>query len=281
MAGQFDQSRLITVSAAEDNGDTDNGNATIRHHTDGPDAYAGVYTYFPVSEIDNDTGGGNVGVPPEQLPSAAVQPSPPGGVGSVTASRAEGAIVAVWSAADRAEGYHVVYSADGSRSWTRAATNHAGLSYTIPNAADALNYVVGVQAANSAGVSAWVNSNAVPAIQQPAPPPPPSDGADPSLSVNAYGLAQWSYAIPGDAEFAYAEIRWRETAGQSGPNDWSGKSNRVYYNPAISAHQIADLTPGAQYKAKLFIRLRVDGKDRYLKSNTATFTPQEEGASIN
>ena len=51
-----------------------------------------------------------------------------------------------------------------------AATGHTGVNYTLTGANDSLPYVIGVQAVNPAGVSAWVNSNEVPAA-------PPDDGA--------------------------------------------------------------------------------------------------------
>ena len=88
---------------------------------------------------------------------------PPGNIVSVSASRVNDTIEVQWSAADNATGYHVVYSTDHAASWSRAATNHSGTSYTLTGADAALPYIIGIQATNAAGVSAWKNSNTVPA----------------------------------------------------------------------------------------------------------------------
>ena len=84
--------------------------------------------------------------------------SPPGGVGSVTATH-NGATVSVsWDAASQATGYHVTYSSDGEKSWSLAALNHPTTSITIDNADSTKTYVVGVRARNAAGDSGWTNS---------------------------------------------------------------------------------------------------------------------------
>ena len=87
----------------------------------------------------------------------AVTP-PPGSVGSVTATHHGATLSVTWDAADHATGYDVVYSADGKASWTRAATNHSGVSYTLDNADSGKTYVFGVRAVNESGASGWTNS---------------------------------------------------------------------------------------------------------------------------
>ncbi len=87
----------------------------------------------------------------------AVTP-PPGSVGSVTATHNGATVSVAWDAADGATGYDVVYSDDGKASWTRAATNQSGASYTLDNADSGKTYVFGVRAVNDAGASGWTNS---------------------------------------------------------------------------------------------------------------------------
>ena len=103
--------------------------------------------------------------PPDPTPNP--QPDPPGGVGGLTASRAGNAVTASWNAAARATGYDVVYSTDDKASWTRAATNQAGTSYTLSGAESGKSYVFAVRAVNSAGASGWANSATVPAVANP------------------------------------------------------------------------------------------------------------------
>ena len=192
--------------------------------------------------------------------------TPPGAVASVTASRESAGIVASWDAVTGATGYDVVYSTDDETTWTRAATNQAGTTYTLTDADSTLAYVIGVRAVNSGGESAWTNSDTVPAGA------PPLDVGSPTLTVTTDGAASWSYTVPEGAEYDYTEIRWRETAGQSDLNDWSDKENVVIWDSSVAAHAIADLTAGVEYKAKVFVGLKVNGENRYAKSNTVVFT---------
>ena len=111
----------------------------------------------------NDAGEGN-------WTNSNVVPALPAAVGSVSASRSNGNIVASWSASDGATGYDVQYSTDNKATWTRAATNQSGVSYTLSNADSTKTYVIGVRAVNSAGESDWTDSAVVgpPAVQPPA-----------------------------------------------------------------------------------------------------------------
>ncbi len=182
-----------------------------------------------------------------------------------TGSQQSGSIVAGWGAATGATGYDVRYSSDGGATWTQAATSQSATAYTLANADDNSAYVVGVRAVNESSQSAWVNSNTVPAVA-------PADVGSPSLTVSDSGSASWTYTVPEGAEYVYTEIRWLETAGRE-TNDWSGKENQVFYDSSVAAHDIAGLTAGVEYKAKVFVGLKVDGENRYAKSNTVTFTP--------
>ena len=87
----------------------------------------------------------------------AVQ-TPPGSVGSVSATHNGGAVSVSWAAASGATKYHVTYTGDGGASWSLAALEHSTTSITISGADSGKTYVVGVRAGNDAGWSAWVNS---------------------------------------------------------------------------------------------------------------------------
>ena len=114
---------------------------------------------------------------------------PPASVGSVSAGRLNGDVVANWFAVDRATGYNIVYSTDGKASWKRAATNHGGNTYTLTGAQYGLSYIFGVQAVNSGGASGWTNSNTVPIVK------PPGNIVSVSASrVNDTIEVQWSAA---------------------------------------------------------------------------------------
>ena len=124
---------------------------------------------------------------PVYTPPPPVQP--PAAVGSVSAGRLNGDVVANWSAVSGATGYNIVYSTDGKASWTRAATNHGGNTYTLTGAQYGLSYIIGVQAVNSGGASGWTNSNTVPIVK------PPGNIVSVSASrVNDTIEVQWSAA---------------------------------------------------------------------------------------
>ena len=84
--------------------------------------------------------------------------TPPGSVGSVTATHNGGAVSVSWAAASGATKYHVTYTGDGGASWSLAALEHSTTSITISGADSGKTYVVGVRAGNDAGWSAWTNS---------------------------------------------------------------------------------------------------------------------------
>ena len=60
---------------------------------------------------------------------------------------------------------HTTDSTDHAASWSRAATNHSGTTYTLTDADAGLPYIIGIQATNAAGASGWKNSNTVPAAE--------------------------------------------------------------------------------------------------------------------
>ena len=213
-----------------------------------------------------NAGGGGSGAP-DAVASVTASRQGEAGAGGAIGSQESGSIAASWNAANGATGYDVRYSTNDGSTWTQAAANQSETSYTLSGADSSLAYVVGVRAVNDAGESAWTNSNAVPAAQQ-----PPVDIGSPELTVSNSGSASWTYTVPQGAEYVYTEIRWLETAGRE-VNDWDGKRNKVFYDSSVSAHAIAGLTAGVEYKAKVFVGLKVNGENRYAKSNTVVFTP--------
>ena len=95
---------------------------------------------------------------PTLTPTPSAPPSTPW---TITVTRAEGELIASWSAISTASGYHVTYSSDGGVSWTLAGFNHSPAEITITGVSDASTYIVAVRAQNSAGFSLWRNSEPV------------------------------------------------------------------------------------------------------------------------
>ena len=89
--------------------------------------------------------------------SGPAQPTP-GDVGTVTATHNGDSVVASWLPANRATGYDLVYSTDNKATWSRAATNHYGTSYTLKDADSAKTYIIGVRAVNAVGKGDWTDS---------------------------------------------------------------------------------------------------------------------------
>ena len=196
-------------------------------------------------------------------PVAMTQPtdnSPPGAVGNLMAVRSGGDIVASWDAAELADGYEVVYSTDGTATWSQAMQRSV-TSYTLADADIDKSYVIGVRAVNTAGKGVWMHSNMVSVVL-----------GQPVLEVGSDGGASWSYSVPSWAELVYYEIRWLAAKGREA-NDWSGKQNRVFYGGDVMSYDIAGLKAGVEYKVKVFVGLSVNGERHYAKSNIVMLTP--------
>ena len=102
--------------------------------------------------------------------------------------------------------------------------------------------------------------------------------ASPTVTVSDEGQVNWDYSLPEGSSFAYSEVRWAETA-QERLNDWSNRSNRVFYSPQMKSFQIPGLTAGVHYKAKVFVGVRSQDGMQYLKSDTIRFStpaPQQD-----
>ena len=117
-------------------------------------------------------------------------PAAPGAVSGLSAAHGGSSVTASWNAAARATGYDVVYSTDGMYTWTRAATNRSGTSYTLTGADSSKDYVFAVRAVNAGGASGWTNS---PPAE--APTPPPGAVSEVHVTHNAGTVtASWSSA---------------------------------------------------------------------------------------
>ena len=91
-------------------------------------------------------------------PAGPYVPQPPATPSSVSVTRADGKLVAMWAAIDGATSYHITYSSNYGASWSLGAFDHPQNSITIDNVANSSTYIVGVRARNSAGGSGWRNS---------------------------------------------------------------------------------------------------------------------------
>ncbi len=112
-----------------------------------------------------------------------IPPKAPAAPSSVTVTRTDGALGAIWPAVEGATGYHVTYTSDGGASWSLAALSHPGASITISGADNAKTYTVAVRARGAGGDSGWTNSPAA------GPYTPPAAG----LSFGDAGIADQSY----------------------------------------------------------------------------------------
>ena len=159
--------------------------------------------------------------------SAAVSPptvQTPPAVSSVSAVHNGGSVSASWSAVDSATGYDVQYSTDNKASWTRAATNQAGTSFTLSNADGTKTYIIGVRAVNDAGESDWTDSAAAspPAVQPPAAPGSVSAGR-----LGSDVVANW-IAVDGATGYdvVYStdnKTSWKRAATNHGANTYTLK----------------------------------------------------------
>ena len=95
------------------------------------------------------------------VPAATAEAQAPNAPGWVLAAVANNySVVAHWGAVAGATGYDVNYSSDNGASWSSAATNVAGTSYTLysPTISVSTSYVLAVRAKNSSGDSGWTHS---------------------------------------------------------------------------------------------------------------------------
>ena len=104
----------------------------------------------------------------------------------------------------------------------------------------------------------------------------------PLFSASPTGTVNWRYDPPESRQtrFDYYEVRWMKTSDKAVGAGWDGKSNRVFYTDRVSNFDIPNLKAATEYKAKLFVGITADNRQRYVKSDTITFTTPRENPVI-
>ena len=112
--------------------------------------------------------------------------SPPGNVGDITLTRADGEVTASWDAVSGATKYHVTYTDNGGSSWHAPVDDHTNVTATSVtfDADNAKSYIVGVRAGNANGQwSGWRNSPEAGPYTPPGSPPSNPPGAVASVTL--------------------------------------------------------------------------------------------------
>ena len=137
--------------------------------------------------------------------------NPPGGVGTITITRADGTLTASWNAVSNATKYHVTYTTDGGASWHAPVDdnmNYPGNSITF-SVDNAKTYIIGARAGNSADWSSWRNSeSAGPFTPEPTPTPEPTATPTPTptpgiIVQDSDGNAITALSVPEGGEASY------------------------------------------------------------------------------
>ena len=103
--------------------------------------------------------------------SAPIQPAPPPATpGSITVTRADGSLTAIWDAVENATKYHVTYSSNNGGSWQAPSCGDNCSNNVTISVDNAKTYIVAVRAGNDSGWSGWRNS----AASGPYGPQPPA-----------------------------------------------------------------------------------------------------------
>ena len=163
------------------------------------------------------------------------EPQPPATVASVSAVHNGGSLSASWSAADGATGYDVEYSTDDKATWQRAATNHAGTSYTLSDADSAKTYVISVRAVNDAGESAWTNS---------APVSPPEPETQPPGGVASVSAVHNGGSL---------SVSWSAAAGATGYDVVYSTDDKASWERAASNHAETSYTLDGADAGKAYV----------------------------
>ena len=112
--------------------------------------------------------------------------SPPGNVGDITLTRADGEVTASWDAVSGATKYHATYSDNGGSSWHAPVDDHTNITTaSVTFSADnSKSYIVGVRAGNANGQwSGWRNSPQAGPHAPPGSPPSNPPGAVASVTL--------------------------------------------------------------------------------------------------
>ena len=187
-------------------------------------------------------------VAPMLVLSPAIAQSPPGNVGSVTVTRADGTVTAAWPAVAGATRYHVTYSSDNTKSWTSAADSHTETSITI-SADNAKTYIVAVRAGNDADQwSGWVNS---PGIAPLASAPPAVPGGLAAAAHDGHSVTL-SWHNPYNATITRYEYQVNHNdTGTGNLSGWSQWAAIPGSDAATTSHTFAGLTSGREYRYKI------------------------------
>ena len=186
------------------------------------------------------------------LTSSALAQSPPGHVGSVTLTRADGTVTASWNAVAGATRYHVTYTTDDGKSWHAPVNDHTNVpTNTLTFSADnTLTYIVGVRAGNDDDQwSGWVNSApAGPYTPVSSPPALPS-----GLAANAgdYSVTlSWTNPHnPSITRYEY-QVNHNDT-GTGNLTGWSQWAEIPGSHALTTSHTFSGLTTGKEYRYKI------------------------------
>ena len=169
-----------------------------------------------------------------------VEQSPPGSVGSVSVTRADGSLTASWSAPAGATKYHITYSSDGKRTWSLAAAEHGSTSITISGVKNESSYVVGVRAGNAHGWSGWRNS----ASARPYTPPPTlTPPTTPPGTPAAVHVSRSDGAMAARWDAPTGATRYHITYSSNGGGSWT----LAAYGHATNSIAISGVENGATY----------------------------------
>ena len=187
------------------------------------------------------------------LASSALAQSPPGHVGSVILTRADGSVTASWNAVAGATKYHVTYTTDDGKSWHAPVDDHTNVpTNTLTFSADnTLTYIVGVRAGNDNDQwSGWVNSAGLPPLSQ----APPGKPARPSglTAVAGDRSVTLSWTNPNNSSITRYEYQVNHTDTDTGNlSGWSQWAEIPGSDATTTSYTFGGLTTGKEYRYKI------------------------------
>ena len=170
-------------------------------------------------------------------------PAAPDMPASVSVTRGDGTMTVTWTAASRATGYGVLYSADDSSSWSRAVSNLAVTSYTITGVDNTKGYSVAVYASNSGGHSQWNLA----LYNPPYNPDAATSGTTPTPAATATaGAASGAPATPASVILTRGDgtvtAAWSAVAGATSYRVEYSTDNGSAWSSAAAAHTSTGIT---------------------------------------
>ena len=180
----------------------------------------------------------------------AITPPPPATPSSVTVARSDGQLTANWPAVSNATHYHVTYSSDNGKSWSRAAFQHPDASITISGVDNSKTYIVGARAGNDGGWSGWRNSPAAGPYTPPTPTPTPTPAPTPPparpaglTATSGDGSVTLAWNDPVNSSITGYEYRTRWTGVAW--SEWTAVTGNV------TTATVTGLENGTEYRFKL------------------------------